>query len=182
MEVGGWCSAVALAGIGWGVPFHGGGGPRWRGRQQGWGSDVVFLKKKSEKKMAKNGIVQDWPPNIEEIRAVLPVSERNIFAYGEVIYSPGSPHLPEWLIAHEEVHFQQQDGEPDVWWRRFLADPAFRLEQELEAHRVEFRFFCKENRDRNARSRYLRELGRRLSAPMYGGIITAREAIQEIQR
>jgi len=30
-------------------------------------------------------VVNDWPPNIEDIRAVLPVSERNIFAYGHRI-------------------------------------------------------------------------------------------------
>jgi len=127
-------------------------------------------------------IVNDWPPNIDAIRAVLPVSERNIFAYGNKIYSPGCATLPRWLIEHERVHFVQQDCHPRSWWRQFLKSPEFRLEQELEAHRVEYRVFCQMNKDRNARSKYLQEMGRRLAAPMYGGIITAAEAIKEIRQ
>ncbi len=127
-------------------------------------------------------IVNDWPPNIEAIRKVLPVSERNIFAYAHKIYSPGSPTLPGWLIAHEEVHFGQQDiAGVRSWWRRFLRCQKYRLAQELPAHRMEYRIFCTMNRDRNVRSMYLREMGRRLAAPMYGGIITAAEAIKEIR-
>lgn len=65
-------------------------------------------------------VVAGWPPNIEEIRAVLPVSERNIFAYGHTIYNPGGEKLPLELIAHEEVHFQQQAEEgPVAWWKNF---------------------------------------------------------------
>jgi hypothetical protein len=127
-------------------------------------------------------IVNDWPPNIDAIRKVLPVSERNIFAYGHRIYSPGSKSLPVWLIEHERVHFRQQDEiSIRVWWRNYLDDEVFRLAQEIPAHRVEYWEFCKVNRDRNSQSMYLQELGRRLAAPMYGGIITAREAIKEIR-
>jgi len=127
-------------------------------------------------------IVNDWPPNIEAIRAVLPVSESNIFAYGNKIYNPGGSELPDWLIAHEHTHFVQQNLYGlRRWWKRFLTDEAFRLDQELEAHRTEYRVFCRLNLDRNARARQLSEMGRRLAAPMYGGIITAREAMKEIR-
>jgi len=127
-------------------------------------------------------IINDWPPNIDAIRAVLPVSERNIFAYGHSIYSPGSKSLPAWLIAHERVHFEQQDKYGlRAWWKRFLSDEVFRLAQELPAHRVEYFEFCKVNRDRNSQSMYLQQMARRLAAPMYGGIITVAEAIKEIR-
>jgi hypothetical protein len=127
-------------------------------------------------------IVEDWPPNIDAIRAVLPVSESNIFAYGGVIYSPGGGNLPSWLVEHEKVHFEQQERYGlRAWWKRFLNDEEFRLDQELPAHRVEYRVFCQTNRDRNHQSRFLMLLSRRLAAPMYGGLISAGEARRRIQ-
>ena len=72
-------------------------------------------------------------------------------------------------------------GENLVEILRFLEDEKFRLEQEIPAHRVEYRTFCFYNKDRNEQSRFLRELGRRLSAPMYGGIITTNEAMKAIR-
>ena len=128
-------------------------------------------------------IVHDWPPNIEAIRAVLPVTEKNIFAYNNRIYVPGGGELPLWLHAHEKVHFEQQEEHGvQAWWDRFLADEAFRLAQEIPAHRAEYRTFCFYNKDRNEQSRFLRILGTRLSAPMYGGIITTNEAMKEIRK
>ena len=127
-------------------------------------------------------VVNDWPPNIEDIRAVLPVSERNIFAYGHRIYNPGGGRLPLELLAHEKVHFAQQDEfGVDEWWMKFLADPQFRLDQEIPAHRAEYLTFCRFNKDRNEKSKMLRTLGQRLSAPMYGSIITTNEAMKAIR-
>ena len=126
-------------------------------------------------------IVKGWPPNIEAIRKVLPVTKRNIFSWDGTIYSPGGGQLSPALIAHEEVHFEQQAGDPKSWWQKFLASPEFRLQQELPAHRTEYREFCRLNKDRNARAAYLNSLGRRLSHPMYGKIITAAAAMQEIK-
>lgn len=123
----------------------------------------------------------EWPPNIGAIRAVLPVSERNIFAWGGVIYNPGGGELSEELIVHEEVHFHQQRQGAAKWWKKFLQSPEFRLSQEIPAHRAEYREFCRNHRDRNLQSRYLRDIAARLAHPMYGGIITVREAIREIK-
>ena len=61
------------------------------------------------------------------------------------------------------------------------GDVDFRLAQEIPAHKAEYRAFCKYNRDRNAQSRMLRQLGTRLAAPMYGGIITVNEAMKRIR-
>lgn len=127
-------------------------------------------------------IVNDWPPNIKAIRAVLPVSAGNIFAYGGKIYNPGCAELTPELLAHEAVHFRQQGKFPGRWWKKFLRRPEFRLEQELEAHREEYRVFCQLHRDRNAKARFLRQISLRLAAPMYGGIITLREAMVRIAK
>ncbi len=132
----------------------------------------------------QEGVHSDWPPNIEAIRAVLPVSSRNIFAYDHVIYNPGGTKLPLELLAHERVHFEQQDahiGGVVGWWEDFLSDPEFRLAQEIPAHKVEYRTFCKYNKDRNMQAQALRAMGQRLSAPMYGGIITTNEAMKAIR-
>lgn len=141
-------------------------------------------------------IIEDWPPNIEKIRAVLPVTRRNIFAYDGVIYSPGGPELPPWLIAHEEVHFDQQwgmsmsadeNGEPmncvDVWWDLFLKNPKFRLMQEMPAHQVEWLVWNQSgNRSRNQRRVTLKHMAGRLASPMYGNIISVKDAKREISR
>ncbi len=127
-------------------------------------------------------VVHDWPPNIDEIRAVLPVTSRNIFAYDNKIFNPSGVKLPQELHAHEAVHFKQQDViGVEAWWVSFLGDVDFRLAQEIPAHKAEYRAFCKYNRDRNAQARKLRELGTRLAAPMYGGIITPGEAMKRIR-
>ena len=120
------------------------------------------------------------PPNIEAIRAVLPLTGREIFAYDGIIYNPGACHIGPELVAHEEVHFRQQGKRSKRWWKRFLKSPEFRLKQELEAHREEYRVFRTMNRDRNTRVRFLHQIARRLAGPMYGGIMTAAQAAKEI--
>jgi hypothetical protein len=89
--------------------------------------------------------------------------------------------LSRELIAHERVHFQQQGELVDFWWSQFLADPEFRLAQELPAHRAEYTEFCRNCKDRNKQVVYLHLLAKRLADPMYGGIIGVKEAIKAIR-
>ncbi len=120
-------------------------------------------------------VVTDYPPNIEEIRAVFDLKPGTIFAWGDTIYHPQGDKLPSWLIAHEQVHQRQQDGDPAKWWARYLTDPQWRFKQELEAHRVEFNVFCISPAvlgNRNKKRGFLTHLARRLSSPMYGNIRT----------
>ena len=130
-------------------------------------------------------VIADWPPNIEEIREVLPVTDRNIFAYDEVIYNPGGGKLPPWLTEHERVHFTQQvkyPGGVTSWWHRFLNDPTWRLRQEIPAHQIEYHVYCQCGHQRNQRRLYLKGMAKRLSAPMYGNIISFAEAKNLIMR
>ncbi len=130
----------------------------------------------------ENGIkiVNVYPPNIEQIRAAFPLQGGELFAYGDTIYHPCDYPLSMWIIAHEEVHQRQQGTDVEGWWDKYINDPAFRLDQELEAHRAEYRAFCHTQLDRNYRVRYLAEIARRLASPMYGSLITATEARTEI--
>lgn len=121
------------------------------------------------------------PPNIETLREVFPLTGREIFAWDGVIYNPSGSRLPQELIDHEMTHFRQQDGDAEGWWARYITDVAFRLEQELEAHQVEYKSFCKYNKDRNKQARYLQLIARRLASPMYGGVLSGREAARRIK-
>jgi len=129
-------------------------------------------------------IVKSYPPNIADIRAVLPVTANNIFCYGDTIYSPSTDNLSGALLAHEAVHQKQQGDNPHAWWQKFLADPKFRLEQELPAHQAEYRYMMSHTINRTERRRVkkhgLKALARRLAHPMYGGIISQAEAARRI--
>ena len=126
-------------------------------------------------------IVIGYPPNIKAVRKVFPLTGGEIFAWGDTIYNPGGGALTPWLIEHEEVHQKQQGDDIDGWWARYLIDPAWRLEQEMEAHQVEYRSYCSHHKDRNQQMRYAAMIARRLSSPMYGKIVTYREALRRVR-
>lgn len=120
--------------------------------------------------------VFDYPPNIHQIRRVFPLTGREIFAWGNIIYNPSASTLTPELLAHEEVHKVQQGNDVEGWWDRYLVDVQFRYRQELEAHRAEFKEFCKSRPNRVRKRVFLKQLARRLSSPMYGSVVTFEKA------
>ena len=131
-------------------------------------------------------IVNENPPNIDQIREVFPLSGSEIFAWGDTIYNPGGGDVPPWLVAHEKVHANQQMNdnghfETKEWWARYLVDRKWRFEQELEAHQVEYREFCRLNPQRNMRRVYLKVVARKLSAPLYGKMVSFDKAKRMIK-
>ena len=127
-------------------------------------------------------VIQAYPPNIADIREKFPLTGMEIFCYGDIIYNPCGKPLPRSLMVHEQVHQEQQAGDPASWWVRYLRDPEWRLEQELEAHRAEYADFCRSHTDRNFRARYLHDISHRLASPMYGKLITPSAAARLIRR
>lgn len=118
----------------------------------------------------------------DRIVAMFPTAARagTVFTWGETVFNPsGRPIAPE-ILEHEAVHARQQGGDPASWWERYLADAQFRFEQELEAHRVEYRAVCAQSKDRNARAAALQFIGSRLASPLYGGVVTRSEAMRAI--
>ncbi len=81
-------------------------------------------------------VIYALPPMWAEIRAAFPGADiaTTIFAWGEDIYNPGKVEITPPLAAHERVHAIQQRGEPEAWWREYIAVPQFRLDQEIPAH------------------------------------------------
>lgn len=133
-------------------------------------------------------IVQELPPNYEEISkkfgfANIPAGTFNpIFAYGDIIYNPTGTSIPEDIIIHEQVHQGQQAnvGGPKKWWEFYLESPAFRLEQEVEAYREQYKWIC-QNYSRHARRAYLQKLAKDLSSALYGNLISKKEAEELIE-
>lgn len=110
--------------------------------------------------------------------------ESVLFAYDGKIWNPSGSELASHLIAHEAVHLAQQDayqGGMDAWWGRYIVDPYFRIDQEVEAYATQYAFICGYVKDRNQRSRVLGDLARYLSGPMYGEIISHAAAMRMIK-
>ena len=126
-------------------------------------------------------IVSGRPPNFEKIAAVFPAARRPgvVFTYGETVYVTGDAVLPVQLEVHEGVHIEQQKliGR-DVWWDRYLANGRFRFQEELTAHRAEYRALCKISKSLGKKHLYF--IADRLSSPLYGGVCTLKQARKAI--
>lgn len=123
-----------------------------------------------------------WPPMIADIERVFGARpRRTIFCVGSTIFNPDGITVGRELLAHEAVHSARQGDSVDAWWRRYLDDPAFRLAEELPAHRAEYAAYCETHADRNRRARYLHACVSRLAGPLYGRLLTAAQARREMQ-
>lgn len=141
-------------------------------------------------------IVKTFPPNIDEIDRTFHVRDQAgvLYCFGGKLYNPSGGHVPPQIIAHEEVHSDRQtchywkakDGRewtnwcPDLWWQRYIYEPEFRLSEELFAHRAEYDAFCKLTKNRKMRRDYLSEISKRLSGPLYDGMVSYQKAMKLI--
>lgn len=123
-------------------------------------------------------VIERLPPIYSEILAAFPAIARMkpIFSWGSTIYNPHRIAIDDGLMAHEGVHAQQQDRDPEAWWRAYIAAPKFRLQEELAAHAVEYRWRAANAANRHERRALLVSIAQRLSSPMYGSMISLRDA------
>jgi hypothetical protein len=124
-------------------------------------------------------IIVGYPPNYRDIVAKFPAARGHgtLFAYGSTICNPSNVKLSPADIAHESAHAkrQQEVGRED-WWRRYLAEPQFRFEEEIIAHRAEYA--CAVERLKGNRlDEYLSMMANRLSGLLYGRMVSRDEAI-----
>lgn len=136
-------------------------------------------------------VVFGFPPNYAQVAAVFPVKGREVFfAWGNTVYVTNSLKRPsDAIMAHEEVHGRQQcdgllglDLAAAAWWERYIADPAFRLDQELPAHAAELAHRLRGASGRNDRRRLTSIVAHKLASPVYGGLISKDRAKDEILR
>ena len=128
-------------------------------------------------------IINDFPPNFDEIEehfGSIPVTV--VFTYGDTIYAPGHGDISDHLMIHESTHMAQQEGDPESWWKKYLEDPFFRLEQEIEAYHAQYKYYSRIQKDRNKRLRFLHRISVDLSSTIYGGIVGYRQAMQLIKK
>lgn len=98
-----------------------------------------------------------------------------IITYGDTVYCKYP--LDTDKEVHEQVHIDQQAfyGVTE-WWDRYLEDPQFRFEQELEAYKAEAEFVRKHMPDRNKRVQLIHRMCKDLSSSNYGNVCTFSEA------
>lgn len=122
-------------------------------------------------------IVYDYPPNYKQIDKAYGIKDNPniVFTYGNTLYIPigKQPDLP--LLRHEEVHAKQQTSMGiELWWSRHIAEPEFRLAQELEAYRAQYKAMF--NLTARHRRSYLDSISADLAGPMYGNILSFDDA------
>lgn len=134
----------------------------------------------------------------ELVKAFNPDWDYVLVTYGNTIHFNMSKYdmMPQDLLVHELVHVRQQseyhyagilaklrgmEGAKG-WWKQYLEDPAFRLEQEIEAYRAQYVYIKKVEKDRNAANKHLVRLASDLSGTNYGKIITYQQAMIAIAK
>lgn len=126
-------------------------------------------------------VVKKFPPNYEKIAAVFDIKGKPVvFAYGESLFvgPNGVTAIPDHLMVHESTHSRQHAAYPggvEAWWERYLIDGAFRLSQEVEAYRNQYRFVT-ENYARPQRKAILKYITHDLSSEIYGNLVSFEEA------
>jgi hypothetical protein len=126
-------------------------------------------------------VVYDKPPMYDEIDVAFGVKGKPvIFAWGDRVYMPGmAGGLSKALDAHETVHGERQLAYPggvEAWWRRYIADPQFRLDEEIPAHRAELAVLQRKAKGPSMKAHFLSRIAARLAAPLYGNLITVADA------
>lgn len=128
-------------------------------------------------------VIHSYPPNYEQIIQAIPDVKNTptiIFAYGDTLYIPSGATIDDHYMVHEEAHGAEQlQMGVDVWWEHYLAEPRFRLEQELIAYRAQYKDL-EANYPRHIRKATLVKISKDLSGAMYGKIVDKNKARQLI--
>lgn len=116
-------------------------------------------------------IYKQYPPNHLEICKAIPAARRPgvVFSYGDKIYVPSGEELSHALKVHEAVHcIRQKELGVEFWWGKYLTDMRFRYNEELVAHRAEYRALVSAGANRNLKRMALKLVAQRLASPLYG--------------
>ena len=131
-------------------------------------------------KEIKVEIKNEFPPNYEQIKKVFELHKGIIFTYGNTIYNPDNAYIDRPLLEHEKVHIKQQGWNVRKWWKKYLSDENFRLNQEIEAYQKQYEV-AESLYNRNDLFNLLKSMAFDLSGEMYGNIISYQEAIRKIK-
>lgn len=107
-----------------------------------------------------------------------------VMVYGDTIHQSFPEKMDPDLYVHELVHVRQHTAYPggaEAWWKRYMEDKTFRIDQELEAYRTQYKW-CQENVDRNTRRAILKHCAKDLSSDLYGNVMTYDQAVDLIKQ
>ena len=124
-------------------------------------------------------ISNEYPPLFDRIDAYFKIKENRyqpVFCYGDTIYNPFNVKITDDLVTHESVHSVQQGENPEAWWDRYLADAEFRLSQEVEAYKAQYKYIVANVPDRNYVAKVLFIMSLHLGGKMYGNIVPVSKA------
>lgn len=106
-----------------------------------------------------------------------------VITYGDTLHTKEGNNIPQDLVVHEKTHTRQQSAFGlDDWWKYYIANPTFRMEQEAEAYRNQWQFISQNTKDRNEAFRRKMKIVQDFSSPIYGNIVTHSEALKIISR
>lgn len=131
-------------------------------------------------------VLNAYPPNYPALLKAFPYIKGRqgiIFSWGrDKLYAPKlNGSLPQWLFDHEAVHGKRQGDNIDQWWLDYIRDPAFRLAEEVLAHKQEWESYLRSNwSSRRHTTVYLNMMAERLSGPLYGNLLSYDEAYNAI--
>jgi hypothetical protein len=108
---------------------------------------------------------------VEKFGADVIVGKPIIWSWGDVIYNPTDIHISHELFAHEAVHGERQLDQVEKWWELYLKDPQFRYDEEMHAHRAEWRAVLRRSAGKNVGA-VLEAIAGRLASPLYGKVIS----------
>lgn len=144
----------------------------------------------SEYKLGDMTVIVGRPPVWENIVQTFQIEPRYaLFTYGHVIFNPEHANITDDLLAHERWHVGQQATMAEqgdivkgarLWWGKYLRDPEFRIEQELEAYAVQYEEFCRMQHDRNKQAKMFQAIVGSLSGTLYGKMMTRDEAEKKL--
>lgn len=121
-------------------------------------------------------IVIDYPPIFDRISQKFNLRNKQvIYSWGDIIYNPQDIDIPLSILVHEQVHGERQIKDVLGWWEQYLDNKSFRLKEEILAHKAEYEYLCK-GQNRQHHRRFLSETSSRLSAPLYGKMISKKAA------
>ena len=127
-------------------------------------------------------IIREQPSNLLQIQmAGMNPRFDTLFPWSPVIYNPSGEPIPQDIMIHEVKHLAQQGKDPKGWWGRYILDKNFRLSQELEANREQYKFICKLTKDREQRNKALVAMAKNVSGEVYNVDISFQEAYQRIK-
>lgn len=128
-------------------------------------------------------IIEENPPFLKAIlNAGLKPEKTTVFPFGLLIYNPSGLPIPDDIMVHETVHIARQGKDPKNWWIKYLKDRKFRLNEELEANREQYKFICKLTKDREKRNKALVAMAKNISGEVYGKVVSFQEAYQVISK